>query len=137
MESKLRISMGSVRSTFLPLPADRRFGSPEESGWRTHLRGRPMENGLLSMTFNQANQDSHWFKARVGVAGGAQPIIIKEEVVQTLQPKWSPQGDWIAFACAEGLCVVSPDGSTSRVVLKQTDLYTCGWSKDGSTLFAL
>ena len=58
------------------------------------------------------------------VSGGYQPI------------EWSSTGDWIAYASAEGISMISPDG---KVVRKLTDrrLGTFAFSKDGTQVYGM
>lgn len=51
-------------------------------------------------------------------------------------PRWSPDGDWIAFRDGDTLRVVSPDGRQNRVVSKRT-WETYGWSKDGAAVLGI
>jgi Tol biopolymer transport system component len=52
-------------------------------------------------------------------------------------PAWSPGGDWIAFVCEFGICVIRPDGSERRRIPRSNDLGDPTWLRDGKTLVAM
>jgi serine/threonine protein kinase len=78
----------------------------------------------------------HWALAKARVGGGAEPVVIMDDVPVSARPQWSATGEWIACDTAEGLAVVAPDGKNAHVVSEQTWL-AYGWARDGSRLFGI
>ena len=74
--------------------------------------------------------------AKVRVGGAQKPETIKEDIVYPSSPRWSPRGDWITCHTPDGFAVVSPDGKGFRV-LSEESWVAHGWSKDGSTIYAI
>jgi dipeptidyl aminopeptidase/acylaminoacyl peptidase len=77
-----------------------------------------------------------WGLAKVRPGGGEKPVVVKEGIVYPSGPRWSPRGDWITCDTPEGFSLVSPDGQTARVLSDETWL-AHGWSKDGTTVYAV
>ena len=55
--------------------------------------------------------------------------------------KWSPTGEWIAYHATDGLRLVPPAGSPSRLLVDNTkdgaEAFFAAWSPDGTTLYYL
>lgn len=73
-------------------------------------------------------------KTRVGI--DAPPVGIAETVIAAAGMKWSPTGEWILCETAEGMTLVSPDGSIKRLLVEDS-WYTFDWSKDGKAIYAI
>jgi serine/threonine protein kinase len=72
-------------------------------------------------------------KLRLGSA--APPVVLRE--ASGIRPMWSATGKWITILLPEGLGVISPDGSETKVLLRRnpTIFAATGWSGDGKTLY--
>jgi Tol biopolymer transport system component len=107
----------------------------------------PMMRGATYLDFPTWSPDGEWVAftymragtwglAKVRPGGGDDPVVIKENIVYPSSPRWSPRGDWITCDTPEGFAVVSPDGQKTRVLSDETWI-AHGWSKDGTTLYAI
>jgi eukaryotic-like serine/threonine-protein kinase len=65
------------------------------------------------------------------VLANAAPAVTGHEMIQ-----WSPAGDWIAYPSANGIDMISPDGSTARK-LTARKLWAFAFSKDGAQLYGI
>ena len=65
------------------------------------------------------------------LANAALAVTSDNEVIQ-----WSPAGDWIAYPSANGIDMISPDGSTARK-LTARKLLAFAFSKDGTQLYGI
>jgi Tol biopolymer transport system component len=72
-------------------------------------------------------------RARFGASGSS--TVIKTDALY-FQPQWSPKGNWILYHSNQGLSLVSPDAKGTQLLGKGYWL-TAGWSKDGSTIYAI
>ncbi|MGQ0736230.1 MAG: protein kinase domain-containing protein [Acidobacteriota bacterium] len=81
--------------------------------------------------------DEHMALAKVRVGSGqTPPTVLHPGVLAFTRPAWSPDGRWIACLTADGLALVTPDGSDTRLVSDNAWI-TLGWSDDGTRLFGL
>jgi hypothetical protein len=64
------------------------------------------------------------------------PVTLHNEVTGIAHPEWSPDNRWIACATAQGLTLVAPDGTSSKV-LDDATWIVYGWTRDGSALYGL
>jgi Tol biopolymer transport system component len=65
------------------------------------------------------------------VLANAAPDLTFIDMIQ-----WSPAGDWIAYPSANGIDMISPDGSTARK-LTARKLQAFAFSKDGAQLYGI
>jgi Tol biopolymer transport system component len=83
-----------------------------------------------------ANADvGQWSLEKVR-AGLATPPSILHVVTGDSHPQWSPDNRWIACSTAQGMSLVAPDGTSSKV-LDEEAWIVYGWSKTGSTLYGV
>ncbi len=76
---------------------------------------------------------------KVRATPGAVPEIVanaKPQPSADSSPRWSPAGDWIAYPAADGIDLVSPDGSSTRNLTSHQFL-AYGFSKDGSQFYGI
>jgi Tol biopolymer transport system component len=81
-------------------------------------------------------KDDRWMLAKVRVGSGEGPIVLRTDGVPTATPSWSPANDWITWETERGFVLVSPDGSTQRV-LSDDQWLVHTWSRDGSEIFGI
>jgi len=70
-------------------------------------------------------------KATPIVLANAAPAAITYSMIQ-----WSPAGDWIAYPSANGMYMISPDGSTERK-LTARKLLAFAFSKEGAQVYGI
>jgi leucine-rich repeat protein SHOC2 len=100
-------------------------------------------SNLRNLTENSAANDAHpsWSphgeqlvfdSDRSGIpqlfimnADGGNPRAITDDSLRNTEPKWSPDGKWIAYHCSQGInnriCVVSPDGEPAGESIEGTE----------------
>ena len=61
-----------------------------------------------------------------------QPGMALEHLHKSSYPRWSPDGNWIAFVSYGGIYRVHPDGSGLTLIIRNADYPE--WSPDGSML---
>jgi dipeptidyl aminopeptidase/acylaminoacyl peptidase len=69
-------------------------------------------------------------------AGLAAPPTMLQEITGDSHPQWSPDNRWIACSTRQGMSLVAPDGTSSKV-LDEEAWIVYGWSKSGSTLYGI
>ena len=69
--------------------------------------------------------------------GSASKEITLHAVSDSVRPMWSADGKWITLLLPEGLGVISPDGTRTKVLVRRSPYIfaAIGWSKDGKTLY--
>jgi Tol biopolymer transport system component len=91
--------------------------------WLTHLE---TIGGVVSLV-------------KIRAAPGATPQVLEHARVGPIryqEPEWSPAGDWIAYPAADGIDLISPDGSSTRT-LTSRQLQAYAFSKDGRQLYGI
>ena len=76
---------------------------------------------------------------KVRAMPGSNPEIVanaKPQPSADSSPRWSPAGDWIAYPAADGIDLVSPDGSSVRNLTSRPFL-AYGFSRDGSQFYGI
>ena len=91
-------------------------------------------------TFHTWSPDGQWiaFLRRDGgkqqlvkmkPAAGAAPVVLTNAAPAAIgysMIQWAPTGDWIAYPSAEGISMISPDGTTNRKLSARKLLaFTC------------
>ena len=74
--------------------------------------------------------------AKMKVGGESSPTLIQDDVVYPSDPHWSPRGDWITIETREGLALISPDGTRTRLLSEETWMAHT-WSGDGSLIYGI
>jgi Tol biopolymer transport system component len=87
------------------------------------------------IAFAQWN-DRDWELAKVRVGSGEGPVVLRKDGVANATPRWSPLDDWITWETAEGMVLVSPDGTNERELSKEQWLIHT-WSGDGSGIIGI
>ncbi len=88
---------------------------------------------VLFMSNRTGRMEVHSLSSEEGEPGGQVPRQLTRE--GGLWPKVSPDGRWVAFASADGISIMAPDGSDSRLLVRTSDVVYPAWSLDSSTLF--
>jgi Tol biopolymer transport system component len=107
------------------------------------LRLSPERNDQRSPTWSQEGNwiaylglvNGRWALLKARSGGGEKPVVVRDSVLPG-HPKWSKRGDWISCLTREGLALVRPDGSESRVVSRDSWL-SHGWDNDGNTIWGI
>jgi WD40 repeat protein len=104
----------------------------------------PIANGVAW------SPDGQWIAAIMTEAGrqqlvkikpvpAATPVILRNTAPVTGEPssaEWSPAGDWILYPSADGMSLVSPEGTTVRKLTPRRLSAYC-FSKDGRQVFGI
>jgi Tol biopolymer transport system component len=77
-----------------------------------------------------------WALAKTRVGGVDPPIVIKKDISPFARPQWSADGRWIAYDSEEGLMLISPEGTHSRVISGHEWL-AYGWEADSSHIYGI
>ncbi|HUB79975.1 MAG TPA: protein kinase [Bryobacteraceae bacterium] len=78
---------------------------------------------------------ARWTLKKAQPGGSAEPVVLRTGCLRS-HPKWSKRGDWIACMTEDGLTLISPDGSGSKVVGDRSWL-VYGWDSDGNKIYGL
>jgi len=76
---------------------------------------------------------------KIKPAAGATPIVLEKAAplaVGYSTIEWSPTGEWILYPSAEGVSMISPDGSVAGK-LTALNLQTYAFSKDGKQVYGI
>jgi hypothetical protein len=74
---------------------------------------------------------------KVRVGGGSDPVVLATDIPPFLaRPRWSPDGRSILCETAEGLMVLSPDGSGGRAIA-DTGWLAYAWDTDSTRIYGL
>jgi Tol biopolymer transport system component/predicted Ser/Thr protein kinase len=76
---------------------------------------------------------------KIRAAPGATPQVLENAHVGPIryqEPEWSPAGDWIAYPAADGIDLISPDGSSTRTLTSRKFL-AYAFSKDGRQFYGI
>jgi serine/threonine protein kinase len=89
------------------------------------------------IAFAERTKEGESVLAKVRVGPGNAPQKILQNVITTSsRPKWSPDGKWILCDTVNGLTIVSPDGTDTRVISE--DLWIAyAWAADGRRVLGL
>jgi len=77
-----------------------------------------------------------WALAKSRFGARAAPVELARDILPLSPVKWSPDGAWIGYNARDGLALVSPDGTSTRLVQGQPWL-TFAWSTDSRRLFGI
>src|SRR5262249_18357853 len=87
--------------------------------------------------------DGNWIAYRANIgdgrviekvpSGGGRPVTLAK-VVTTTSLVWSPTGEWLCYADAQGLQLVAADGGRHRKLVHQPS-NAFGFSRDGKKLY--
>jgi Tol biopolymer transport system component len=79
--------------------------------------------------------NGRWALLKSRSGGVEKPVLVRDNLLPG-HPKWSKRGDWISCVTREGLTMVRPDGSESRVISHDAWL-THGWDLEGSAIWGI
>lgn len=88
------------------------------------------------VAFTSLGQPPAYMRVRVGQSSPPEMIHPVDIRISDAVALWSPRGQSIALAAAEGVLLVSPDGKQKRV-LRKTRFAAAAWSRDGSVLYGV
>jgi Tol biopolymer transport system component len=127
-----------------------RFGTDGNKIWVSSLAGGPPSRLTTSIWREESPTWSpdgnsiayiqgtlgHYALARARIGVQEPPVVVRDDVLLSSRPQWSPRGDWIACDNADGLFVVSPDGKAIRSLGEQAWL-GYDWAEDGAHIFGI
>jgi dipeptidyl aminopeptidase/acylaminoacyl peptidase len=112
------------------------------SGDGDHWDAQPSPDGkFVAFTFRPFNDLNRLDICLIELASGTIRTVYGRPKTRASEPRWSPDGEWIAFICQEAgrddLWMAHPNGDGLRQVSRLGyDIVQFAWSPDGSQILA-